>query len=641
MYKFEKMPNIFKTMNKYLLIILSLLILGCSKSKVEPSPEPTPQKKHQVTGFVEKGPFLQGSKVTLIELDNNLVPTGKTYETTTTNDMGAFEFKDIVLSSDYAKFSIDGFYFDEVRNTLSTSRIILTSIAKIGEIAKVNVNLLTHLESNRIVKLVKTDKLDFAIAKKQATTELLAGLDIKQNLTKETDELSLTDGTKDAAVLMAISAVMLNNPIHTDAGLSEYLSKISTQLENTGTLDESTKTTFKSYASRIDPERIKANLIARYKTLGKEVNVLDDLKSIIGAIDVPVIVPELNEAEIITFATAVLNRYALFIEKYDIYDALYAPNKTHSGLSNSYTQFYNHGVSVQNLEVYNLWVQAYQTLAAANEVMKKTENQSSAKIQELRKGMTILRAHVYYLLTDTWGNVPVPKFDILIEPIPKPQAKEETRTENIAALNALLASESLSTPLNSTLGNMTALGFGLLAKYEMLTGQYASAKQHLAKLENAGLFKLALPGNKFVNSTDNETLAGYDTNSGPAFASPAFVSIAKKGAYPSIMRATEIVLLQAEAEMQLGNLTAAASYLNKVRARNSKSAIAQSTKEDLIKFLLEEYKEDLGMEGVYFSALKRLGKAESILGIPAYKTLLPFPFEELKYNYLIAQNPGY
>ncbi|MBC8986182.1 RagB/SusD family nutrient uptake outer membrane protein [Pedobacter sp. N36a] len=630
-------------MNKYLLIILSLLTFGCSKIKVEPSPDPTPQKKHQVTGFVEKGPFLQGSKVTLIELDNNLAPTGKTYETTTTNDMGAFEFKDIVLSSAYAKFSIDGFYFDEVRNTLSTSRIILTSIAKIGEIAKVNVNLLTHLESNRIVKLVKTDKLDFAAAKKQATTELLAGLDIKQNLTKETDELSLTDGTKDAAVLMAISAVMLNNPIHTDASLSEFLSKISTQLENTGTLDESIKTTFKSYASRIDPERIKANLIARYKTLGKEVNVLDDLKSIIGAIEVPdiVIVPELSDTEIITFETAVLNRYALFIEKYDIYDALYAPNKVHTSLSSSFTQFYNHSVSLQNLEVYNLWAQAYQTLAAVNEVMKKTKNPSSAKINELRKSMVILRAHVYYLLTDTWGNVPVPKFDIILEPLAKPQAKEETRTQNIAELNTLLASENLSTPLNNPLGNMTALGYGLLGKYEMLTGQYASAKQHLAKLENAGFFKLALPGNKFVNSADNETLAGYGTNLGPAFASPAFVAIAKKGTYPSIMRATEVVLLQAEAEMQLGNLTAAASYLNKVRVRNGKSAIAQNTKEELIKFLLEEYKEDLGMEGVYFSALKRLGKAETVLGIPAYKTLLPFPFDELKYNYLIVQNPGY
>lgn len=641
MYKFEKMPNIFKTMNKYLLIILSLLILGCSKSKTALIPEPTPQKKTSLTGFVEKGPFLQGSKVTLIELDKNFVPTGKTYETTTTNDMGAFEFKDIVLSSDYAKFSIDGFYFDEVRNTLSTSRIILNAISKVGENTKVNVNLLTHLESNRIVKLVKTDKLDFAIAKKQATTELLNGLNIVYNYDMETEEVSLADGSKNATVLLAISAVMLNNPNHTDASLSEYLSKISTQLENTGELDESIKTTFKAYASGINAEQIKANLIARYKTLGKEVNVLDDLKSIISAIKVPVILPELSETEIIIAGTGILHKYAQFIEKYDVFDALYAANKPHTGLSNSYIQFYNHSVGAQNPEVYSLWVQAYQTLAIINEVMKKTENHSSAKIQELRKGMRIFRSHIYYLLTDTWGNVPVPKFDLVAEPLPKPHAKEETRSENIAALNALLAPENFSTPLNSILGNMTALGYGLLIKYEMLTGQYASAKQHLVKLENASLFKLALPENKFINSSSNETFAGYNTNLGTAFSSPAFIAIAKKGEYPSIMRATEAVLLLAEAEMQLGNLTAAASYLNKVRVRNGKSTIAQGTKEELIKFILEEYKEDLGMEGVYFSALKRLGKAETILGIPAYKMLLPFPFDELKYNYLIAQNPGY
>ena len=78
-----------------------------------------------------------------------------------------------------------------------------------------------------------------------------------------------------------------------------------------------------------------------------------------------------------------------------------------------------------------------------------------------------------------------------------------------------------------------------------------------------------------------------------------------------------------------------------MRVRNGKSTIAQSTKVELIKFILEEYKEDLGMEGGYFSALKRLGKVETILGIPAYKMLLPFPFDELKYIYLIVQNSGY
>ena len=627
-------------MNKYLLIILSLLIVGCSKSKVELNPEPTPQKKHQVTGFVEKGPFIQGSKVTLIELDNNLVPTGKTYETTTTNDMGAFEFKDIVLNSDYAKFSIDGFYFDEVRNTLSTSRIILTAISKLSETAKVNVNLLTHLESNRIVKLVKTDKLDFAVAKKQATTELMNGLNIVYNYDLATEEVSLADGSQNAAILLAISAVMLNNPNHTDANFSEYLSKISTQLENTGTLDNALKATFKTYASSINGERIKANLIARYKTLGKDVNILDDLKSIFGALGDPIFSPETSESAIFSAGTAILENYGQFIEKYDIYDALYAPNKTHTSLNNSYSQLYNHTADANNPEVYNLWLQAYKTITSINSIMRISEGHSSPKVEEMRKGISIIRSHIYYLLTDTWGNVPVLNpVSTSPEPAPKSQSKEDIHIQNIAEMNKLLASENLSTPLNSILGNMTALGFGVLIKYEMQTGQYAAAKQNLAKLENVGLFKLATPQNIYVKSTDNETYVG--TYLGPAFQSPAFIAIAKKGEYPSIMRATEAVLLLAEAEMQLGNLTVAASYLNKVRARNSKPAIAQSTKEELIKFLLEEYKEDLGKEGVYLSALKRLGKAETTLGIPAFRKILPIPQTEMNLNPFIVQNPGY
>ena len=56
--------------------------------------------KGQITGKLEKGPFLQGSKVILYELNNNLSQTGKSYKTNTTNDLGEFSFdSSLALSS--------------------------------------------------------------------------------------------------------------------------------------------------------------------------------------------------------------------------------------------------------------------------------------------------------------------------------------------------------------------------------------------------------------------------------------------------------------------------------------------------------------------------------------------------------------
>ena len=81
-------------MNKLLLlIVISLFMFSSCKKSEKSGPINT-----QISGLVEKGPFVSGSKVTLIELDKDLNPTGKTYETETQNDEGFFELKNVELT---------------------------------------------------------------------------------------------------------------------------------------------------------------------------------------------------------------------------------------------------------------------------------------------------------------------------------------------------------------------------------------------------------------------------------------------------------------------------------------------------------------------------------------------------------------
>lgn len=633
-------------MKKILLLAFSILILGCSKEKEILKPEETMVPKQQISGVVEKGPFIQGSKVTLIDLDNNLDPTGKTYETTTTNDLGAFEFKDIVLTSPYAKFSIDGYYYDEVRGQLSNSRIILNAISKVDDKKQVNVNLLTHLETGRVIKLVKRDKMDFSTARKQAEKELLNGLGIDKELSKAADAVSLADGNKDASLLLALSVILLNNPSHSDAALSELLSVMNGQLEAEGKFSDVIKATFNAYTQKIDVNHIKTNLINRYKSLGKEMNVLDDLKIILDAFPSS-IEPEKpsleNEENLIAAWTAATKKYADFLENYYILEALYAPGKDYSNVKDySLSTLYNHTIDARNYQVSQLFTSAYQAIVPINQLIRAAKNVNGNTISKIRKEAPILISHIYFIMTDTWGNVVMPDPDNTeINYYPTPSSVETVRQNSIQKLKQAVDGIDINSQSASQFGKIIAMGNGLLAKYYLQAGNYTEARRYLEALYHSSSFKLAEKQNIFTNSSNNETYTGYDSTLGTAFTSYGFNLVAKKGNYPSFMRATETVLNLVELEIQTDNLSNAVSYLNMVRVRNQKSKITTGNKEQLINYLIEEYKEDMSMEGVYFSALKRLGKAESVLKIESFRKLLPIPANEIFVNPNAKQNPGY
>lgn len=641
-------------MKKILLITIGMLVFGCSKDKETTNSGTETIKKEKIGGFIEKGPFVRGSKVTLIDLDNDLNPTGKTYETQTTDDLGAFEFKDITLSSGYAKFTIDGFYFNEVTGKLSTSRIILNAISQVNEQNKVNVNIITNLEVNRIVKLVKQDKLTFATAKKQATKELLAGLGISEELITAADQISLADGSKDAATLLALSVVLLSDPDYSDASFSEFMSKMSSQLELDGKLKEDVKSKLRSYASRVNPLQVTSNLIKRYQSLGLTVKVLEDrLSNFLENVEmIPPTSVEVtdtfwtDEQDIKKAWSAACVSYTTSMEKFYVIEALYAPAKSYTGITKyGLTELYQHQQTPVNSFVSDLWNTTYTTLGRINQILKYTKNNNSPSVIAIRKEALILTAHLYYILTETWGDVPLldPYKDPTDLSAPKKVIVAEIRQSNIIAVQNLLNGSTLPSLNTSQFGKMGFMALGMQAKYNLQSGNYGEAVKYLEMLLNEPAFKLADKSNIYSENLQlNEAITGYSTNmSDNLFKSENFIQFAKKGSYVSFMRATEIMLAAAEAEMQLGKLTASITYLNKVRLRNNKTAISTNNKDVLTSYILEEYKEDLGMEGLYFSALKRLGKAESILNIPSTKKLMPIPQMEMNTNPFMQQNPGY
>src|SRR5690554_7638922 len=78
----------------------------------------------EVEGKVEKGPFTQGSTVTMQELDANLALTGNSFQTDIRSNEGDFKFEtSLEFQSQFAQIACDGYFFNEIEGDLSNSQI--------------------------------------------------------------------------------------------------------------------------------------------------------------------------------------------------------------------------------------------------------------------------------------------------------------------------------------------------------------------------------------------------------------------------------------------------------------------------------------------------------------------------------------
>ncbi len=257
------------------LLSLGLIIL-ISVNSCKNDPENDLRKELTISGCIQKGPFIQGSEVRLQILNNNVVPTGKVFYTQTADDFGSF-LLDISTEMQYLDISTTGFYFNEITGQLSNSFISLLAFSNPSEDRNINVNILTTLEYGRIEYLIKNQNLSFEEARRQAEQEVLLMFNIDLSAIGDIDlvpfeELDISKGSTNDAILIAISSILQYN--NSEAELSELASKISDDIKNDGTLDNtSIKNEIVENSMQLSPDTIRTNLINRYSALGIQIQV--------------------------------------------------------------------------------------------------------------------------------------------------------------------------------------------------------------------------------------------------------------------------------------------------------------------------------------------------------------------------------
>jgi len=180
-------------------------------------------KDREIAGVTQKGPFLTGSSLTLQELDGaTLTQTGKSFKALIRSNQGDFAIKGVSLVSQYALLEVEGYFRNEVTGQNSDGMIQLNALTDLRKRNRVNVNLLTHLESGRILNLVHKQGLSVNAAKKQADQELLLSFSF-MNGTATPEDMDIFSEKNDGAMLLAVSVLMLQDS-SSEADFSERLS---------------------------------------------------------------------------------------------------------------------------------------------------------------------------------------------------------------------------------------------------------------------------------------------------------------------------------------------------------------------------------------------------------------------------------
>ncbi len=191
-----------------------------------------------LAGIAEKGPFRHGTSVKVVELDSvmRLADSDRSHKTCVTSANGSYGFEGLDLVSPYVRVEASGFYRNELTGGLSADLVTLTAVTDLTERDSVNVNMLTHLEAPRTLKIVENtgNNQPIRTVKEQALKDILYSFGIKIDgfndasfaqgqqqggfggfgqtapVTKSmtADDISLFDDGEFSAALIAISVMM-------------------------------------------------------------------------------------------------------------------------------------------------------------------------------------------------------------------------------------------------------------------------------------------------------------------------------------------------------------------------------------------------------------------------------------------------
>lgn len=261
-------------MRKISAIILMLssvfLLIGCGGSGESETADGS--ANINVSGGVQKGPFVVGSSVTVNRLSQQGENTDSTIVTNTLDDLGNFSFTSSEVG--LVQISSTGYYRNEITGELSSGTLTLRSIYQVSSDNNqyAYVNLLTHIISRRVLNLIKNNGMEFDEASSQAESEFLSTFSgVIPNLIVD-NFTSLTifgdQSSSGSSYLLAVSSILyqyaikesMSKSTNPDAELTLLVNQLESDFGSDGVIDSSELLKLREIIPQINPLQIQENI---------------------------------------------------------------------------------------------------------------------------------------------------------------------------------------------------------------------------------------------------------------------------------------------------------------------------------------------------------------------------------------------
>ena len=223
------------------LFFTALLFIGCSTSDDVAGGTSIDKgivalEEWKIEGVSQKGPFITGSTVNVLELEgSSMLQTGKIFKSSIKSDKGDFAVSGSALVSPYVLLEVNGYYRNEITGKNSSSPLTLNAIIDLSVREKANVNLLTHLEYERVMYLASNGE-SVPKAKAQAEKEILESMAMSES-EEAFEDLDIFKSGEENAKLLAISILLQGD--EDVAEFTERLGKFAMELAQSGSWNDS------------------------------------------------------------------------------------------------------------------------------------------------------------------------------------------------------------------------------------------------------------------------------------------------------------------------------------------------------------------------------------------------------------------
>jgi hypothetical protein len=379
---------------------------------------------------------------------------------------------------------------------------------------------------------------------------------------------------------------------------------------------------------------------------------------------------------------------------YIFFNDLYADNAFADGTFNDFADAGARSLLADNFSMTANWVAIYNTINRANNLLEKipgiADLDDTEKRSILGEALTI-RALCYHDLIKVWGNVPMPLVPAkdLVEASQVTTATMSTIYAQIeadlksadtlmtndgprnhatqGAAEALLARvylyEAKWAEADAEADSVTAKGYGLAPAFgDLFDPEGKDTPEDIFKVSftavdynDFGYYYLSSRqghGGRHELAPSDTLLAVWDTTDiryqwsiglDPFEGRKWRTSTGAEDIH--VIRYAEVLLIKAEAQAQQNQLALAVGTYNLVRERaglpDHVLGVDVTTQTDVLTAIENERRFELAFEGDRFPDLVRLGQAETVLGIPTFRTVFPIPQREVDVAPGITQNPGY